>query len=88
MATVTMTMEEYLQLLNGLNSDLSAEPGSPGSMSPAAAAEPKKKRKTAYQRRYKAAFKKIAPKYKLKNGRWRKNGFRSAVRSAHKMAKK
>lgn len=50
--------------------------------------KPKRKRNSAYQRRYKAAFKKIAPKYKLKSGRWKKNGFRSAVRLAHKMAKK
>lgn len=85
MATVTMTMEEYLQLLNGLNSD-AAE--SMGSMPPATAEQPIKKRKTAYQRRYKAAFKKIAPKYKLKSGKWSKNGFKKAVKMAHKMAKK
>jgi len=82
MATVTMTMEEYLQLLNGLSSDMSMDqvPVQP---------EPKPKRRaTAYQRRYKAAFKKVSPRYKLKSGRWKKNGFRSAVREAHKMAKK
>ena len=88
MATVTMTMEEYLQLLNGLSSDLSAEPGSPGIMSPAAERMPKKKRSTAYQRKYKANFKKIANRYKLKSGKWKKNGFKMAVRMAHKMSKK
>lgn len=41
---------------------------------------------TAYQRRYKKAFKEIAPKYKLKNGQWKKNGFRAAVKAAHKKA--
>lgn len=47
----------------------------------------KKKRKTsAYNRRYKAAFKRLAPKYKLKNGKWKKNGFRAAVKAAHKVA--
>ena len=82
MATVIMTMEEYLQLLNGLSSDMSLDPVQ---VQP----EPKPKRRTsAYQRRYKAAFNKIAPKYKLKSGRWKKGGFRSAVREAHKMAKK
>ena len=85
MATVTMTMEEYLQLLNGLNSDAAELPSS---MSPAAAAEPKKKRSTAYQRKYKANFKKIAPRFKLKSGRWKKNGFKMAVKMAHKMSKK
>ena len=47
-----------------------------------------KKRRTAYQRRYKAAFKKVQKRYKLKSGKWKKGGFRSAVREAHKMAKR
>ena len=88
MATVTMTMEEYLQLLNGLSSDLSGEPGSPGIMSPSAEKMPKKKRSTAYQRKYKANFKKIANRYKLKSGKWKKGGFKAAVKLAHKMSKK
>ena len=49
-------------------------------------ANPKRK-PTAYQKKYKAAFKSIAPKYKLKNGKWKKGGFKSAVRAAHKKAK-
>jgi len=84
MATVTMTMEEYLQLVNGLTSEMP--------MMDSAAAEsmpmPKKKRSSAYSRRYKANFRKVAPRFKLKNGRWKKNGFKSAVKLAHKMSKK
>jgi len=82
MATVTMTMEEYLQLLNGLSSEM------PMSVDPQPVQTKPKRRATAYQRRYKAAFKKIAPRYKLKSGRWKKGGFRSAVREAHRMARK
>ena len=82
MATVTMTMEEYLQLLNGLSSEM------PMVMDPEPVQTKPKRKTTAYQRRYKAAFKKIAPKYKLKSGRWKKGGFRSAVREAHRMARK
>jgi len=49
--------------------------------------EPEKKRRaSAYNRRYKAAFKKIAPRYKLKNGKWKANGFKRAVKEAHKIA--
>ena len=82
MATVTMTMEEYLQLLNGLSSE-------PAQMSEMPEASPKPKRRaTAYQRRYKANFKKIAPRFKLKSGKWKKNGFKNAVKMAHKMSKK
>jgi hypothetical protein len=52
----------------------------------AAARAPKKRKVSAYNRKYKAAFKRVAPKYKLKNGNWRKDGFRRAVREAHKIA--
>lgn len=55
----------------------------------AAAKEPTKKRKvSAYNRKYKAAFKRVSKKYKKKNGEWKKGGFKSAVRAAHKEAKK
>jgi hypothetical protein len=50
--------------------------------------KPKKKRSTAYQRKYKSAFKKIQSRYKLKSGKWKKGGFKSAVREAHRMAKR
>jgi len=46
----------------------------------------RKKRKTAYQRAYQKAFKSIAPKHKLKNGKWKKGGFKAAVKAAHKKA--
>ena len=81
MAEVRMTMEEYLQLLNGLSGSMDMPNDAPAEM-------PKKKRSSAYQKRYKANFRKIAPKFKLKSGKWKKNGFRAAVRMAHKMSKK
>lgn len=49
-------------------------------------AEKPKKRKTAYQRKYQKAFKSVAPKYKMKNGKWKTGGFRKAVKEAHKKA--
>jgi 2-phosphoglycerate kinase len=45
-----------------------------------------KRKVSAYNRKYKAAFKKIASKYKLKNGKWKANGFKRAVKEAHKIA--
>ena len=45
-----------------------------------------KRKASAYARRYKAAFKKVAPKYKMKNGKWKKGGFKRAVKEAHKIA--
>ena len=85
MATVTMTMEEYLQLLNGLNSET---PSREMDAMQSVDFKQKKRKTTAYQRRYKANFKKIANRYKLKSGKWKKNGFKAAVKLAHKMSKK
>ena len=50
---------------------------------------PKPKRKaSAYSKKYGRAFKKVAPKYKKKNGSWAKDGFKRAQKAAHKLAKK
>ena len=83
MAEITMTLDEYEQLramaLNGscVNcNDASAKP---------AAARPKRK-KSAYNRRYAAAFKKVQKKFKKKNGGWMKDGFKRAQREAHRIA--
>ena len=81
MVDVTMSMDEYLSLLGGMAMN------SP-EIEKAAVAIPKKKRSTAYQRKYKANFKKVAKRFKLKSGKWKKNGFKSAVKLAHKMSKK
>jgi hypothetical protein len=54
---------------------------------PVAAAKTKRK-VSAYNRRYKTAFKRIAPRHKLKSGKWKAGGFKRAVREAHRMAKK
>lgn len=47
-----------------------------------------KRASSAYNRKYKASFKKLAPKYKLKSGKWKKGGFKAAVKAAHKAVKK
>ena len=57
--------------------------------SPAPAKKAKRKRTaSAYSRRYGAAFKRIAPKYKNKRGGWKKDGFKRAQKAAHKEARK
>lgn len=45
-----------------------------------------KRKKTAYQRAYKKAFDSLAPSYKLKSGKWKKDGFKRCVKAAHKKA--
>jgi hypothetical protein len=51
--------------------------------------EKKVKRKaSANSKKYGRAFKKVAHKFKKKNGAWKANGFKNAVKAAHKMAKR
>lgn len=48
----------------------------------------RKTKNTAYQRAYKKAFKSISPKHKKKDGTWKKDGFKRAVKEAHAKARK
>jgi hypothetical protein len=49
---------------------------------------PKRRKKTtAYQRKYKKAFAKVKPKHMKKDGTWKKGGFKAAVKAAHRMCK-
>lgn len=84
MANVTMTLEEY-EALRSLISATSTEMPKVATESTVARA---KKRSTAYQRRYKKSFKMVSKRYKLKSGKWKKGGFKAAVRAAHKEARK
>ena len=79
MAEVTLTLEEYEALREMAMGSTAAIVDTP--------IEVKKPRKaSAYSKRYSRAFKKVSPDYKKKNGEWKKNGFRSAVQAAHKLA--
>jgi hypothetical protein len=64
--------------------------GVPGPLLTVAQEEPvarsPRKKVSAYNRKYKAAFKKIAPRYKLKSGKWKAGGFKRAVKEAHRIA--
>ena len=80
-----LTVEEYMALRRLIDSEKESE----GAIVAKRLEAPKpKRRSSAYSRKYKAAFKKIAPRYKLKSGKWKKGGFRSAVKAAHKAVKK
>lgn len=84
-----LTVDEYMALRRLIESERESEGAFASAASSQQAPTPKKRRtSSAYNRRYKAAFKKVSPRYKLKNGNWKSNGFRSAVRAAHKEAKK
>jgi len=88
-ADVTMTVEEYLRLLSAVNQTVDTVQAA-RSEARAIVADVKqvKRKSSAYSRKYKAAFKKVSNKFKKKNGQWKANGFKAAVRAAHKEAKK
>lgn len=46
-----------------------------------------KRQPTAYQRKYKRCFAKIKSKHMKANGTWKKDGFKRAVKEAHRMCK-
>ena len=51
--------------------------------------EKKKKRKaSAYNKKYGRAFKRLAPKFKKKNGQWKKDGFKRCGAAARREAKR
>jgi hypothetical protein len=52
----------------------------------AAGKAPRSRKVSAYTRKYKAAFKRVSGKYKLKNGKWKAGGFKRAVKEAHRIA--
>ena len=83
MAEVTLTLEEYetlREMAMGGQAPV-VEERSKGTIM-----IPPKRKASAYSKRFGKAFKKVSKKYKKKNGQWMKNGFRSAVRAAHKLA--
>ena len=80
MAEVTLTLEEYEALRE-------MAMGSTTAIIDQVIVAPVKRKASAYSKRFGLAFKKVSKKYKKKNGQWMKNGFRDAVRAAHKLTK-
>ena len=81
MGTVTLTTEEYEELLGS-----SGRKRSSPRKAKASARSPRKA--SAYSKRYGAAFKRLQKKYKTKSGAWRKGGFKACQKAAHKAARK
>lgn len=91
MPTVTMSMEEYQALLASIM-DMGLDPvtANARAMEIARETEPakRKSKSTKYSRTYKREFRKIAPRFKTKNGKWKKDGFKAAVKAAHRATRK
>ena len=87
MAEVTLSLEEYeaLRSMAHENSCINCS-GSTEEVVEVPLVKPKRKA-TAANRKYAAAFKKVKGRYMKKSGGWKKNGFRNCCRAAHKMCK-
>ena len=83
-----LTPDEYMSIMRLISSERESEGAALSMRDNSPADKPKRKRKTAYQRRYEKNFKAIEDNYKLKNGNWKKNGFKRAVKEAHRLSKK
>jgi hypothetical protein len=79
-----LTVEEYMAFRRLIDSERESEGATLASSSSTPA--PVRRKVSAYNRKYRAAFKKVAPRFKLKSGKWKKTGFKMAVKAAHKMA--
>jgi hypothetical protein len=61
---------------------------SSGTTSPKRATPAPKRQASAYSAKYAKAFKSVASKHKKKNGSWKKDGYKRAVKAAHAKAKR
>ena len=86
MARVELSEEEYLTLLRQAGR-IDSTSVRRAKATVKSSKKPKRKA-SGYAKKYGKAFKKVAPKYKKKNGGWKVNGFKSAQKAAHRMAKK
>ena len=87
MAEVTMSLEEYLDLIRDADTPLKAYRAKKMARPPFGKAKPKR-RASAYSKRYGRAFKRIAPKHKKKGGGWKQGGFMRTQKAAHRAARK
>jgi len=80
MACETCRLLKELLESAGVPSDIAA----PASRLAAPLEKKVKRKASAYSIAYGKAFKKVAGKYKLKSGKWAKDGFKRAQKAAHK----
>ena len=83
-----LTVDEYMAFRRLIDSERESEGATLVNNQETSSQGATKKRSTAYSRKYKKAFKSVSSRYKLKSGKWKKGGFKRAVKEAHKEAKK
>ena len=81
-----LTVDEYMALRRLIGSERESEGASVVVRTETPA--PKKRKASAYSRKYKLAFAKVRSTYQTSKGTWKKGGFKKAVKAAHKEAKR
>jgi len=79
-----LTVDEYMAIRRLIDSERESE----GATEAIRTETPVKKKPRKKNTKYAKAFRKVQSKYKLKSGKWKKGGFKAAVKAAHKEAKK
>ena len=87
MGRVELSEEEYISLLRDAGR-LGVSRGKVETQRRRAPAAKKKRKASAANKKYSRAFAQVKKKYQKKDGSWKKNGFKNAVRAAHKKAKR
>jgi len=83
-----LTVDEYMALRRLIGSERESEGVDLAAREQAPSPAKKKRKISAYSRKYKTAFAKVRSTYQTSKGTWKKGGFRKAVKAAHKEAKK
>ena len=81
------SIEDVIRLLEAARDHGASSPKAAPSK-PVSKTAAKKRKPSAYSKKYAKAFKQIAPKHKKKAGGWKTGGYKRAVKQAHAKAKK
>ena len=87
MACETCRLLQELLESAGVSSDLAKRASKVAEPLERAAKKKVKRKASAYSIKYGKAFKKVAGKYKLKSGKWAKDGFKACAESSSQTSK-
>lgn len=80
--------EETMTALEAVNVGISTAQDIAGDLITGKKPVQKRKIKSKATKAYSRAFKEVQKKYKLRNGKWKKDGFKKAVKEAHKLKRR
>ncbi len=88
MANPQWTIDDVIRLLEAAKATTAGSKSKVSTKKSDRISRKPKRKASAYSKRYGKAFKKLAPKYKKKNGQWKKDGFKRCGAAARRAVKK